>query len=373
MTCSARKWRAACRPAELGLQNLFKENCMKFKAEFGSKIALFAALALGLAALPAAAADQALIDAAKKEGSVTWYTTQIIDQFARPAADAFEKKYGVKVNYVRADAAEGVLRIINESRAGHVEADLVDGTDTQGLIKEGDVLDYMPDSAKELPSQFVDPRHHWVATNLYVYAIGFNTDLVPKGTEPKSYEDLLDPKWKGKMTWSSRSSTTSAPGFIGIVTAAMGEEKAHAYLRELAKQNITPLTESARQVLDQVIAGEYSIALEIVNSHAAISAAKGAPVGWTQPQPSEAVFSVLSMTKAAPHPNAAKLLFDFLVGPDGQKLYRDADYIPVDPAVPPKDPSLRPGGDKFKAMYFSPEEVDDQLPAWTKVYNDLFR
>ena len=334
-------------------------------------LALFVAFVLS--SIVPAAADQALIDAAKKEGSVTWYTTQIIDQFARPAADAFEKKYGIKVNYVRTDAAESVLRIINEAHAGQVQADLVDGTDTQALIKEGLVLDYIPDSAKALPAQFVDPKHHWVATNIYVYAIGFNSDLVPKGTEPKSYEDLLDPKWKDKMAWSSRSSTTSAPGFIGIVMAGMGEEKGMAYLRRLAKQNITPLTASARQVLDQAISGEYSIALEIVNSHAAISAKKGAPVGWSQPQPSEAVFSVLSMTKAAPHPNAAKLFFDFLVGSEGQKLYRDADYIPVDPAVTPKDPSLRPDGDKFKAIYFTPEQVDDSLPAWTKIYNELFK
>src|SRR6202007_86249 len=102
------------------------------------------------------------------------------------------------------------------------------------------------------------------------------------------------------------------------------------------------------------------------------SAEKAAPVGWSQPQPAEAAFSVLSMTKAAPHPNAAKLFFDFLVGPDGQKLYRNADYIPLDPTVPPKNPSLRPDGDKFKAIYFTPEQIDDGLPAWTKVYNDLF-
>jgi iron(III) transport system substrate-binding protein len=334
--------------------------------------ALSIALLLGLADR-AGAADQALIDAAKKEGSVTWYTTQIIDQFARPAAEAFQKKYGIQVNYVRADAAEGVLRILNEVKAGQVHADIVDGTDTQALIKEGAVADFVPDSAQRLPPQFIDPQHHWVATNIYAYALGFNTDLVPKGTQPKTFQDLLDPKWKGKIAWSSRSSTSSAPGFIGTLVAAMGEEKTNAYLNDLAKQNITPLVASARQVLDQVIAGEYAMALEIVNSHAAISAKKGAPVSWVQLQPSMAVFSVLSMTKAAPHPNAAKLFFDFLVGSDGQKLYRDADYIPVDPAVPPKDPSLRPGDDTFKAIYFTPEQVDDGLPQWTKIYHDHFR
>ncbi len=172
-------------------------------------------------------ADRTLIDAAKKEGSVTWYTTQIIDQFARPAADAFEKKYGIKVNYVRAGSADGALRIINEVRAGKVQADVVDGTDIQALIKMGALLDYVPDSAKALPAQFIDPQRRWVATNIYSYAFGYNTDLVPKGTEPKTYEDLLDPKWKGKMAWSERPSTSSAPGMIGVVLAGNGRRKRH--------------------------------------------------------------------------------------------------------------------------------------------------
>ena len=331
-------------------------------------IAAFLALAQ-----QAPAADEALIDAAKKERHVTWYTTQIIDQFVRPAAEAFEKKYGIAVNYVRADAAGSALRILNEARAGKVQADLFDGIAAPALVKEGVVLDYVPDSAERLPAQFVDPHHYWVVTNLYVYTLGFNTELVPKGTEPKSYADLLDSKWKGKMAWSSRSSTTSAPGFVGVVMAAMGETKGRAYLGALAKQNITPLSVSVRQVLDEVIAGEYSIGLQILNNHAAISAARGAPVAWISLPPSMAVFNVLSMTKTAPHPNAAKLFFDFLVGSEGQKLYRDADYIPVDPDVPPRDPSLRPDGDKLKAIYFSPQQVEDQLPAWTKIYNEVFR
>src|ERR1700739_3738548 len=77
---------------------------------------------------PAMAADQKLIDAAKKDGSVTWYTSQIVDQFARPAAEAFEKKYGIKVDYLRSDSSELALRIVNEAHAGKVQADLFDGT-----------------------------------------------------------------------------------------------------------------------------------------------------------------------------------------------------------------------------------------------------
>ena len=85
-----------------------------------------------------------------------------------------------------------------------------------------------------------------------------------------------------------------------------------------------------------MIAGEYSIALQIFNNHAVISAAQGAPVTWIPMNPATGILSVFSVTEGAPHPNAARLFVDYLVSADGQKLFRDADYLPVDPAVPPK-------------------------------------
>ena len=232
------------------------------------------------AALPggsALAADEALIDAAKKEGSLTWYTTQIVNQFARPAAEAFQKKYEIRVNYIRADSNEVTLRIMNEGKAGRVQADVFDGTGATAALKnENLVAKYIPQSADRLPDRYKDKDGYWVATNLYVLTPGINTDLVKKGTEPKTYQDLLDPKWRGKIAWNSSVTPSGAAGFVGIVLASMGEEKGMAYLRQLSGQKIAGLQVAARQVLDQVIAGEYAIALNIFNNHAVISAMKGA-------------------------------------------------------------------------------------------------
>ena len=126
------------------------------------------------------AADQALIDAARKEGSVTWYTTSIIDQFVRPAAEAFEKKYGIKVNYVRSNTVEMELRVINEARANRMQADLVDGTTTSVTLRKlGLVEKFMP--PVDLPERYKDPEGYWMATQEYVLTPGYNTDLVPKG------------------------------------------------------------------------------------------------------------------------------------------------------------------------------------------------
>lgn len=336
--------------------------------------ALLIAAALAAAAtLPARAADAALIEAARKEGSVTWYTTQILNQFVRPAAAKFQEKYGIKVDYVRADSNAVVLRLLAEARAGHVMGDVIDGTAVAASLKpEHLVLHWTPDSAKRLPNEYVDPEGFWVASNLYVLTPGYNTNLVPAGTEPKTFADLLDPKWKGKMVWSTGAASSAAPGFIGLVLKDRGSDNGRAFLRDLAKQDIGKLYGAARQVLDQVIAGDYAIALSIFNNHAVISAAKGAPVAWIPMNPAMAVLSVVAVTKDAPHVNAAKLLAEFLTSRDGEELYRAADYIPIDPAVPPRDPSLRPDGNKFRALSFTPEEIVAGMPEWLSVYKEIF-
>ena len=143
-------------------------------------LALFASLA----ASAANAADAALIAAAKKEGEVVWYSTQIISQLVRPVTTAFEKKYpGIKVRSTRANATETAVKILNESRAGRVQSDLFDGTTTVvPLKKEGFVLQWLPDAAKEYPDDVKDPEGYWIANNLFIITPGFNTGLVPKGT-----------------------------------------------------------------------------------------------------------------------------------------------------------------------------------------------
>ena len=246
-----------------------------------------------LAVRPAHAVDQSLIDAARKEGTVVWYTTLIVDQLVRPVAAAFEKKYpGVKVSYVRNNSTETAVKIMNEAKAGKMQADVFDGTNTSTVLKKVNLVEaWKPDSAKDWPADVADPAGFWVATNVYVLTPGYNTELIKKGTEPKTFEDLLDPKWKGKMVWNGSVSTSGGPGFIGNVLHVMGEDKGMAYLQKLSAQKIVNLDVSARQVLDQVIAGEYPMALQIFNHHTVISAKKGAPSDWIKMEPATVVRS----------------------------------------------------------------------------------
>lgn len=336
-----------------------------------SAAALAAAVA---AATPARAIDQALIDAAKKEGEVVWYTTVIVNQLVRPLSEAFEKKYGIRVKHVRSNANDAALKILNEARAGRVQADVVDGTSAAPPLKDAGLLaEFVPDAAKDLPDRYKDAQRQWVATHAYYLAPGVNTGLVPMKDAPKTFEDLLDPKWRGKMAWNASTSTSGGPGFVGNVLMTMGEQKGMDYLRQLAKQRIINIDASARQILDQAIAGEFPIALQIFNHHTVISANKGAPVDWIRMEPVTGVLSVVSLTKAAPNPNAGKLLIEYMVSEEGQRLFEKANYLPIHPKVPPATPSLTPEGGNFKVNVMTPELVGEKLPGWSKISEQLFR
>ena len=322
----------------------------------------------------AIAQDEQLLAGAKAEGQVVWYTTQIVDQFARPAAQAFEKKYGIRVEYIRADSSVIALRIGNEAKAGRTIADVFDGSSTVPYLKkEGLVAQWIPPNASRLPERYIDNEKYWVAINEFVFTPAFNISLVKAGEAPTVWADFLNPKWKGKLVWSSQPIASAAPGFIGMMIADMGEEKAVEFLKQLSAQQPVGLQSSARQVLDQVISGEYPLAIHTFNHQSVISAAKGAPSVWKAINPGLAVMTVASVTNSAPHPNAARLFVEFLVSTEGQQLFRDNDYIPVDPDVPPRNADLRPDGVKFRAVYMTPEEIESGMTKWTKIYNELFR
>jgi iron(III) transport system substrate-binding protein len=321
---------------------------------------------------PGRAADQALIEAAKREGRLTWYTTQR-PPFAIAAAEAFKARYGITVDHATYTSADVSLRIANEGRAGSMRADIFDGSDGVTKLKgEGLVLPWLPESAARLPARYVDPARYWAASNTYILSPAFNTNLVPKGGEPKTYEDFLDPKWRGKMVWSSTPTMSGAPGFIGLVLAHQGEEKGLAYLRRLAGQNLAAIM-GGPAALNNIVTGEYPVNLQVFTRQVIDAAATGAPVDWIPSMPALAVFAVIGLPKNAPHPNAGKLMMDFLLSREGQQIYTSFGYVAVDPDIPLEDASMRAAAIDRKAHYFSPDQVAELLPKFAKIYEEIFR
>jgi ABC-type Fe3+ transport system substrate-binding protein len=318
--------------------------------------------------------DPKLVEAAKKEGQVLLYTTHIVDQIVRPLIKSFQTYVpGVDVKYVRADGLALTVRLTNETRAGRVQSDVWCMVDSVGpVLQNGLAAEFEVPSAKGLPPALVDPHQLWVATNLGVRSAAYNTQLVSKEVAPHGYQDLLDPRWKGKMVWNPKS-MTGAWGFIATVIKSMGDEQGMNYLRKLAKQDIVPLPIAIRAVLDRVIGGEYAIGLEMNNTHAAISAGQSAPVQWVPLDPVSETLQVAGITKGAPHPNAARLFIDFMVSRTGQQIFRDNDYLPMHPDINAKIPELRPEQGGYRAVVYSPDEIDTESVRWAKIYEDLFR
>ncbi len=329
----------------------------------------------GLPGSSAFAASQELIDAAKAEGKVVWYTTMIVDQAVRPIVAAFEEKYpGIKVEFSRAGSGDTALKIINEGQAGRMMGDVFDGTATfASIMPAGDVEPYVPESAAGIPDKFKDPDGYWHALNLYFLTTVYNTDMVSPDEAPKTYEDLLDPKWKDQMVWSVVPEPVAAPGFVGNMLMTMGDEKGMAYLDKLAEQHITNMTSSQRTVLDRVIVGDFPIGLMCFNHHVAIDQAKGAPVDWVRMEPLVSAASLLGLIKGGPNPNAGKLLIDYILSEEGQTVLASTGYLPVHPNVQAKVPTLLPTGpEPFEITFMSPSVVEDKLKGWIAIINDKF-
>ena len=334
-----------------------------------------AALLLLARAAPAAEVDPALLAAAQKEGEVAWYSTLIVNQILRPMVDAFQKKYpGITVHYSRSTNSDIALKITNEARAHRVQADIFDGTNSiYPLLDAKLVASYLPKAAASYPADLKDPAGMWVVMNVFFLTTAYNTNMVKPADVPKTYDDLLDPKWRGKIAWTNDPTPQGPPGFIHNILLTMGDEKGMAYLRKFATQQPVFIPASQRVVLDKVIEGDYPLAVMTFNHHATISAAQGAPVQWIKMQPLSESINLIAIVKDAPHPNAARLLEEFILSADGQKVLADNDYLPASPSVPAKIPDLKPEAGHFTFNVVTPAMARDDLPKWTAIYRELFR
>lgn len=324
------------------------------------------------AGAPAHAASQELIDAAKEEGKVVWYTSLVVNQVVRPIVDGFQAKYGIEVEFVSALWQEQALRMINEGQTGNVQGDIFDGPPTfEQVNAAGFVEPYLVPSAAEYPPLYKDPDGLWTAHAVQPTGVAVNTDLVNEEDYPRTYEDLLDPKWKGRMAWTTSTSAGGPPGFIGTILSHMGEEKGMEYLRKLAEQDIANIPSNQRVVLDKAAAGEVPLVLSVYNYHVPISQAKGAPIEWIKIEPLSGHYGVVALIKDAPHPNAGRLLLDYILSEEGETIQAKAGYIPAHPNVQPDDPSIKPDGN-YEFAGITPVMMQENGPRWVEIYKELF-
>jgi iron(III) transport system substrate-binding protein len=262
-----------------------------------------------------AASTDALLDAAKREGEVVFYASMNLGEANSMIAE-FEKRYpSIKVKLNRAGSEKLLTRILAEARAKRVAADVIQTVEfSMYILKRSGVLArHVPPSDSFYPKNFKD-EGFWTTVYYNPYVTAYNTRLVTPRTVPKTYDDLLDPKWKGKMTMEG----TKADWFAGMLQI-MGQERGLHYMRQLAKQE--PMLREGHELLAQLVAaGEGFLDINIPASSVDRVKEKGAPIDWIALGEAPAIMVGIGLAAQAAHANAAKLFVDFALSREGQKL-----------------------------------------------------
>ena len=262
-----------------------------------------------------AAAVDSLIEAAKREGEVVYYASMNLSE-ANALIGEFEKRYPfVKVRLHRTGSEKLLSRVLTEARAKRHFADVIQTVEFSMHIfgRAGVLARYVPQANSWYPKEFKD-EGFWTTVYYNAYVTGYNTKLVAAPTLPKTYDDLLDPRWKDKLMIES----TKADWFAGMLQI-MGQERGINYMRALAKQHPSP--REGHELLAQLVAaGEGVFDINIPAASVERMKERGAPIDWTALGPVPAIMVGAGVANQAPHPNAAKLFLEFVLSRDGQKL-----------------------------------------------------
>ena len=292
---------------------------VRYSVIFAVTALLTAALSLVLVSpgISATATNEALIEAAKREGEVVYYASMNLSE-ANAIIAEFEKRHPfIKVKLNRTGSEKLLAKVMTEYRAKKLPADVIQTVEfSMHLFNRAGVLSpFIPRDNSQYPSEFKE-EGFWTTVYYNPYVVAYNTKLVPRQTVPKRYEDLLDPKWKGRMMMDG----TKADWFGGILQI-MGQERGLKYMRDLAKQQLSP--REGHELLAQLVAaGEGSMDVNIPIASVERMKERGAPIDWTAVGAAPAIMVGIGLSSQAAHPNAAKLYMDFVLSRDGQKLMR---------------------------------------------------
>lgn len=311
----------------------------------------------------AAAEESDLVQAARREGHVVWYS---VAGESQQLAQQFEKKYPfVKVEVVRSTVYPLLTRILNEARAGNYLFDVVrQSTFTIGvLIERGLIQPYDSPERKGYNTGWKDKRGYWTSTDDNYFVVGYNTRLVSEREAPRDWPDLLLPKWRGQITLDPDNHI-----LFGGLEQAWGREKAIAYFRKLAQQQIQ-FRKGNTLIAQLIVAGEYPLGF-VYGHRVEFLKSQRAPVEWVSTMnPIIATGGPLSLAAKAQHPNAGKLLIDFILSKEGQLQLRSLYRIPSRSDLDPLSPKLDPKRLKLLPMSPSLAEKEDD---WKKQFRGIF-
>jgi len=301
-----------------------------------------------------------LLAGARQEGVVVVYTS-LNTQDSGPLTRAFEERFGVRTELWRSSSDRVVQRAVAEARAGRFACDAVEtnGPEMEACFREG-LLErfHSPHFTDLAPAAFPEHRSY-VADRFNFFTIAYNTDLVQPSEVPNSYDDLLHPRFEGRLGLEAGD-----VDWFGAMVTHMGEEQGLAYFTRLAEMR--PQIRSGHTLMGQVVAsGEIPIAANIYNHNAERLAVQGAPIRWKALAPTFGRPNAVGLARQAQHPHAGLLFADFLLSREGQTILKERNRVPSSRAV---NSHLN----DFPFETIDPMISLDEDEKWSTIWSELF-
>ena len=299
-----------------------------------------------------------LVAGAKKEGTLTLYSSAPVEVMT-DVTGAFTKKYGVKVTLWRGGSEEIMQRVIADSRGGRASADVVEtaGPNIEAVNREKLLTPVEMPVTSELISEAFVPNRPWIVSRLTVFVIAYNTNAVKKAEAPKSFAELADPKWKGKLGIESDDDN-----WLMTMSGAIGGDR---LFRDIVAKNGISVRKGHALLGSLIASGEVPVALDAYYDEIGSLKKSGAPVEMVLAAPVVSMPTAVGVLKRAAHPYAAVLFSDFLLSEDGQKILAAHNIVPTNRKV-----QRLPAG--VKLVFMDVGKYLDENAKWSKTFKDIF-
>jgi ABC-type Fe3+ transport system substrate-binding protein len=302
--------------------------------------------------------SERLVEAARRESSLSLYASMAEKDLIR-LVSAFEKRYGIKVNVWRSGKNNVLRRAVTEAQAGRFEVDVVHNPspEMELLHRERLLQAVRSPYQRELIPEAVAPHREWAGPRVYIFVQAYNTAKVRPDELPRTFGDLLDPRWKGRIAIEAKEQE-----WFFTVVRQMGEEPGLRYFRELVARNGLIVRNGNALLNNLVVAGEIPLALTLYSYLPEQSRRGGAPIDWIALKPTIAYTDGVGVMGRAPHPNAAVLFYDFVLS-DGAALLAQLNHVV---SLRSNEAYLR----KFDLKFIDLDDVLAEYDRWTRIYED---
>lgn len=301
-----------------------------------------------------------LMEKARQEGSVTWYTS-FSTKDSKPLVAAFEKKTGIKVDMWRGLSDGVVQRVLSEGRANLNAVDVIEtnGPEVEALAREKMLAPIYSPYLADVPSALLPKHGLWIPDRLNFFVVAYNTKKVRREDLPKTYEGFLEPKWKGRIALEA----TDSEWMAGVVKT-WGEDRGMGFFDKLSGME-PDLRKGHVLLVNLIAAGEIDVGLTAYQSNSSSAKKRGEPVDWAPVEPVIANAQALGVARLAPHPNAALLFADFMLSPQAQEMLAGMGRGPVSSKVKSETSSM-------KYVMSDPGLLLDESEKWQKLWDKAF-